>query len=416
MNTITPQQAVHAIAGRRGIIPAPGCGTPTTLLRAIGQHADELGGRTPLYSGLLLGAYEFVEAVREGRLKYVTWHVMPPVRKLVAEGVVDFVPVRGSQVPRMLRTLGIDVLLLRVSPPDRFGFCSTGPSGSFPLMHLEHADLVIAEVDPRLPRTRGQASVHESRIDLCVESEDETPLFEGSGAPDEVSRRIAEHLLPLLPENPTLQIGIGSIPEALLDELHAAGAGGLRFVGMATDQMVDLHDAGLLDVKDLWPTPPILAAELMGSRKLLDFAHENPLLGVFDTDVGINASLGRIDRLVSIHSAIEVDHHGQVNSEWVKGAQLTGCGGSIDFLEAAIASEGGVRVIAMPAQNVRSATSKIVPELEPGAPVTIARHSVDYVVTEYGVARLGYASVRERVEALKAIAGPAASDPGELAA
>lgn len=410
MKLVGPGEAIQHVAGRHAMLSGPGCGTPTTLLRAIGEHADALGGKVPLYSGLLLGDYPFVQAVREGRLRYATWHVMPPVRRLVADGVVDFIPVRGSQVPRMARALGIDVLLIRVSPPDAHGFCNTGPSGSFPLLAIDHAALVIAEIDETLPRTRGQSSIHESRIQLGVISEDPTPLFPGSGTPDEVSRQIARHIMALLPERPTLQIGIGGIPEALLDELRDADFGHLRFAGMATDGMVDLHEAGLLDVTDLWPVPPIFAAELMGSRRLLDFAHENPLLGVFDTNNGIHPRLGAIDRLVSIQSAVEIDVTGQLNSEWVNGAELSGCGGSIDFLEAALASRGGVRIIAMPSTDVRSATSKLVPELSHGAPVTIARHSIDYVVTEHGTARLGYASLRERLEALQAIAAPEARE------
>jgi 4-hydroxybutyrate CoA-transferase len=407
MKTITPEAAVRAAAGRTGIVSAPGCGTPITLLRAIGEHAEVLGNRTPLYSGLLLGNYPFIEAVRAGLLRYITWHVMPPVRDLVAAGAADFVPVRGSHVPRMLRAAGVDVVLIRVSPPDRHGFCHAGASGSYSLLALDHAALVIAEIDPDMPRPHGQAAVHTSRIDCFVETADDPPVYPGSGQPDDVSRRIARHILPLLPERPTLQIGIGTIPEALLDELSVARVGRLRFAGMATDSMVDIHEAGLLDVEDLWPIPPVFAVELMGTRKLFSFADENPLLGMFDTDVGIHPRVGQIDRFVSIQSAVEIDHRGQVNSEWANGAQLTGCGGSIDFNEAALASDGGVRIIAMPSMNLRTRSPKVVAELAPDAPVTLARHSIDYVVTELGVARLGFASVKERVKQLEAIAGGA---------
>jgi 4-hydroxybutyrate CoA-transferase len=406
MKTVTPREAVAAMNGQGSILSAPGCGTPVTVLAALGEHAEELD-KPELYSGLLLCDYPFLDAVHAGKLRYGTWHVMPPVRRMVADGSVPFFPVRGSQVPALVRHLGVGVVVIRASPPDRFGFCSMGPSVSYPYLALGHARLVVAEIDPELPRTRGQGAIHVDDIDLAIESGVPTPLYERS-APDDVSRKIAEHIIPLLPEAPTLQIGIGAIPEALLEGLRVHGVGELRFAGMATDGMVDLHEAGLLERRNLFPYPPILAAELMGTRRLLDFAHENPMLGVYSTQIGITAtSLSQIDRFVSIQSAIEIDALGQVNSEWVPGVgQLTGAGGSVDFLEAALHSEGGVRILAMPASNVRDASPKIVATLGDGAPVTIGRHSVDHVVTEHGVASLGFLPADERVRALVAIAAP----------
>lgn len=407
MKQVSPHAAITAMRGKGGILSAPGCGTPVTLLEALGRHAEELDAPA-LYSGLLLCDYPFLDAVRARTLSYGTWHVMPPVRRLVADGSVPFFPVRGSQVPALVRHLGVGVVLIRVSPPDVFGFCSLGPSVSYPYLALRHANLVVAEVDADLPRTRGQGAIHVSDIDLAVQSTYPTPVYERAQS-DEVSRRIAAHIIPLLPDEPTLQIGIGAIPEALVEALRDQRVGELRFAGMAIDGMVDLHEAGLLQRRNLFPFPPILAAELMGTRRLLDFAHENPLLGVYSTELGITAtSLARIDRFVSIQSAIEIDGLGQVNSEWIPGVgQLTGAGGSVDFLEAALHSTGGVRILAMPASNVRDASPKIVAALGDGAPVTIGRHSVDHVVTEYGVASLGFASIAERLSALAAIAAPA---------
>lgn len=406
MKTVAPREAVTSMRGHGAILAAPGCGTPVTLLEAVGDHSAELDGPC-LYSGLLLCDYSFLDAVRAGTLTYGTWHVMSPVRRLVADGTVAFFPVRGSQVPALARHLGVGVVLIRVSPPDKFGFCSMGPSVSYPYLALRHAQLVVAEIDSELPRTRGQGAIHVSDIDLAIESAHPTPIYDRA-EPDEVSRIIAGHIIPLIPEAPTLQIGIGAIPEALVDELRTRGAGELRFAGMATDGMVDLHEAGLLERRNLFPFPPILAAELMGTRRLLDFAHENPLLGVYSTELGITAtSLARIDRFVSIQSAIEVDALGQANSEWIPGVgQLTGAGGSVDFLEAALHSRDGVRILAMPASNIRDASPKIVAAFDEGTPITLGRHSIDHVVTEHGVASLGFASTADRVAALAAIAAP----------
>jgi acyl-CoA hydrolase len=405
MRVVSEQEIVEAIGRGRRLLSAPGCGTPTTLLDLVARHAGDLQG-SALYSGLLLGDYPFIPAVEEGLISYGTWHVMPAVRTLVADGSVPFYPVRASQVPSLIRHLDVDVVLVRVAPPDRHGFCNLGPSVSYPRPAIREAALVIAELDDTLPRTRGEAAVHSSEIDLAIHSA--SPMCEYPRAkPDDTSRAIARHILPLLPPAPTLQIGIGAIPEALVEELRDKNVPDLRFAGMAVDGMADLYEAGLLVRDGFVPYPPIMAAELMGSRQLMDFADENPLLGVYSTPLGITASpLAQMDRFVSINSAIEIDRLGQVNSEWVGAKQLTGVGGSIDFTEAALLSEGGMRIIAMASTNVRDASPKIVRSLASDVPVTVPRHSVDYVVTEFGAVLLGYASTRERAELLSSIAHP----------
>ena len=405
MKYVNEHEIVAAIGPGRRMIAAPGCGTPTTLLDIIARNAVDLDGGA-LYSGLLLSDYSFLPAVEEGLLSYGTWHVMPAIRQLVADRKVPFYPVRASQIPALIRHLRCDVALIRVTPPDNHGFCNLGPSVSYPLPALRSASLVIAEIDESLPRTRGESAVHESLIDFAIESASPMPEYPRA-KPDDLSRQIARHILPLLPPEPTLQIGIGAIPEALVEELRDHRVTNLRFAGMATDGMADLHDFGLLDHENVVPFPPIMAAELMGSRRLMDFAHENPLLGVYSTPLGITAStLQSMPRFISINSAIEIDRLGQVNSEWVGTKQLTGVGGSIDFTESALLSDGGMRIIAMGSTNVRDASSKIVRSLAADVPITVPRHSVDYVVTEYGAVPLGFASTEERAEQLASIAHP----------
>jgi 4-hydroxybutyrate CoA-transferase len=405
MRLAREDEVIERIGPGRTIVAAPGCGTPSTLLEMLARGANRLPG-TRLCSGLLLGDYPFLPAVEEGVLSYCTWHVMPAVRKLVADGAVPFYPVRASQVPGLVRHLGADVAFIRVTPPDRHGFCNLGPSVSYPLPAVRDASLVVAELDETLPRTRGESAIHVSKIDVAVESRSPMPEYPRA-KPDEMSRTIADHILPLLPPRPTLQIGIGAIPEALVEALRDQRVPDLRFVGMGVDGIADLHEAGLLEVDDMVPYPPVMTAELMGSRLLMDFAHENPVLGVYSTPLGITAStLYTMDRFVSINSAIEIDRLGQVNAEWVGGKQLTGTGGSIDFTESALLSIGGMRIIAMTSTNLRDASPKIVSSLASDVPITVPRHSVDYVVTEYGVARLGFASTRERAELLASVAHP----------
>lgn len=401
----TADDVVALLSDARRVVASPGCGAPSTLLQLIGDRYEDLRGLS-LYSGLLLDDYRFLDGVEQGALRYGTWHVMPAVRHLVANGKVAFYPMRASQVTGLLDSLDLDTALVRVSPPDRHGFCSLGPSVSYPVHAVKTARMVVAEIDECVPRTRGESEIHVSDIDLAIDSTIAMPEYRRAPV-DDVSRAIARHLIDLLPEHPTLQIGIGAIPEAFLDELRDQGVGGLRFAGMGTDGMAELFEAGLIAHDPRDELPAVMAAELMGTRMLMEFADNNPVVGVFSSRRGITASnLWNMDRFVTINSALEIDRMGQISSEVVKGMQISGVGGSVDFTESALHAEGGLRVIAMGATNVRGASSKIVRSFQPGTPTTIARHSVDYVVTEHGVARLGYASVQERIEALASVAHP----------
>lgn len=392
--SVVPLQA-HIVAG-------PGCGAPAGLLSALGKVAP--GRFWTLSSGLLLGDYPFLDLVREGSLGYRTWHVMGPVRDLVADGTADFVPVRASRLVEHLAARGVDAALVRVTPPNRHGYCSLGPSASYSADALRLARICIGEVDETLPWTYGGTAVPASLFDALVETDEPTPTYTSS-ALDEISRRIAEHILTLLPREPTLQIGIGAIPEAVVASLGVADVGKVRFAGMATDEMVDLAEAGILDTGG--DTPAILAPELMGSGRLMSFADRNPTVAVHPSTTAHDASfLGGIERFVSINTAIEVDLAGHVNSEVVKGKQVSGIGGSLDFVDAATRSADGLRVIAVPSTAARGTVSRIVPAIGSSGTVTIPRSMVDVIVTEYGAARLDGLSTRERAEALIAIAHP----------
>lgn len=400
--TRSATEALEVVADGAHVVAGCGCGTPTTLLSALGGLA-RAERRWTLSSGLQLGDPGFVTAVAEGRLAYRTWHVVKETADLVASGRADFVPLRGSQVPSVLARWGVDHALIRVSPPDAAGEVSLGTSPSYPWSLVRTARHVIAEIDPTMPRTHGRTRIPVSAIDVLVESEQPTPLHL-SRPPDEVSRRIAATILPLLPHDPVLQMGIGAVPEAMTELLADADLGRPRFVGMGNDGMVELLERGVLGPIDP-SSPAIVALELMGSRRLLDAAHDNPAITAHPVeDEGVARRLARFDRFVSINSAVEIDLSGQVNAEWMRGRQVSGTGGSIDFVEAAAASEGGLRILALP--SLSAGHSRIVERLEDTTPVTLSRQSVDVVVTEHGIARLAGLSLRERREALIAIAAP----------
>lgn len=401
--TVSASTAIRAIPPRSTVVAAPGCGTPETLLTALGGLADTLKS-VRLCSGLQLGAYPFLEASAAGHLPYVTWHPYGPARAALSPGSVDYVPARASAVPDLLDLWETSVALVRVSPPDRNGWCSLGPSASYVRHAIDRAALVLAEVDPELPRTHGDSMVHIGSITHLVEAD--TPMCEFPAAPrDKVGDRVAEHVLTLLPERPTLQLGIGAVPEALTAFLLDSGLSDVRFIGMANDAMVPLFAAGVAP----WstdPRPAILAAELMGTRRLMEFAHDNPAVVLRDSRFSHDPrALARIPRLVTVNSAIEVDLAGQVNAELVGERQVSGIGGSADFVESGFGSPGGLSLIALPSTTPDGRRSRLVPRLGSDI-VSLPRHTPDAVITEYGVAWLRGRSVTERAHALAEVAHP----------
>ncbi|WP_150238363.1 acetyl-CoA hydrolase/transferase family protein [Nocardiopsis quinghaiensis] len=401
--TVSATAAIRTIPPRSTVVAAPGCGTPETLLTALGGLADTLRSAR-LCSGLQLGSYPFLEASAAGHLPYVTWHPYGPARAALRAGSVDYVPARASAVPELLDLWNTSVALVRVSPPDHNGWCSLGPSASYVRHAVDRAALVLAEVDPEVPRTHGDSMVHATSITRFVEAD--TPMCEFPAATrDSVSDRVAEHLLALLPERPTLQLGIGAVPEALTAFLLDSGLRDVRFVGMANDAMVPLFAAGVTP----WstePRPAILAAELMGTRQLMEFAHHNPAIVLHDSRSSHSPqALAQIPRLVTVNSAVEVDLAGQVNAELVGSRQISGIGGSADFVEAGFGSPGGLSLIALPSTTPDGRRSRIVSRLGTDI-VSLARHTPDAVVTEYGVAWLRGRSVTERAHALAEVARP----------
>ena len=390
------------VGGR--IIAGAYCGGPTSLLRAIAERSPGRGWQ--LWTGLLLDDGGVYEAASSGDLRLATWHVAGAGRELAERGLIDYLPLRASQLEKCITAWDLDAALVRVTPPDSDGWCSLGPSAGYALTAIKTAKLCIAEVDEALPRTCGQSRVHVSALDVLVPSTTPTPAYR-SPEPDDVSQAIARHVLTLLPDRPVLQVGIGGATEAVVTALAEERVDRLRFVGMGIDAMVDLFEHGLLD----GGLPAIESPDLLGTQRLMGFAEENPVVGVYPSSVAHSPRwLAQHQRLVSVNSAVEIDLSGQVNSEVVGGRQIAGIGGSIDFVEAATHSAGGRRVIALPS-TTRDGRSRIVPRLDATGTVTIPRGMVDFVVTEHGIAQLEGKTLRERAEALIDVAAPQHRQP-----
>jgi acyl-CoA hydrolase len=366
------------------------------LQRALVEQRDRLAGLR-LSSGLQLGGYDFLGPVRDGAWTYDTWHVMPAIRDDVACGRVGLHLLRGSRVAPRVAADPPDVFLTVVSPPDDEGYVSLGASVSYAMTACRVAGRVIAEVNPEMPYCYGDTRVPVSAFAALVDAEQPLPSHVAR-PPSPADVRIAEHVRALLPDGATLQIGLGSVPEALVALLGADPAPGLRLYGMGIDQMVPLLP--LLGT-------PFVGGELLGSRALYAFAHRNPLVEQHPAEVVLSVPhLASIPRFVSLNGALQVDATGQVNAEWIDGRQVSGPGGSADFVEAAGLSDGGLSIVALRSTALNGAVSALVPRLPPGAPVTIPRHSVQVVVTEHGAADLRGVPLRARAEALAAIAAP----------
>jgi acyl-CoA hydrolase len=382
------------------IIASPGCGSPTTLLSALNDAASQRDTYT-IYSGLQM-SYPFLDALKEGRVRHVSWHVMPEIRDLVQSGVVDYLPTRASEVPSHIDRWRIDTAFVRVSPPDNQGNVSLGPCGSYPIEAVQRCKRVIAEIDEQLPHTHGNR-FPKDLITLAVESTSPMPRYE-SAVPSPEARSIAETVVQLIPNGATIQVGIGAIPESIVEILADSDVGELRFVGMGTDSMTKIAEKGKLATG---VGAAITAVELMGGPTIMDFAHENSLVRVVSSleGQGVN-KLSAFESLHSINSAIEIDLSGQINSESVGSKVMSGVGGSVDFVESAYQSSSGRRITVLASTAKGGSTSSIVPTLSPGSATSIPRSLADLVVTEYGVADLRGKTMTERATALIAISHP----------
>jgi 4-hydroxybutyrate CoA-transferase len=402
----TATDALARVGAGARIVAAPGCAAPTSLLAALGELSTGRPG-IHLYSGLQLDDQPFLPAVEAGTLRHTTWHVTAPVRDLVDRGVVDHLPIRLGDVPDVLPDLRIDVALVRVSPPAADGRVSLGPSMSYSRAAVEAAPLLIGEIDETLPRTTGPTLLPLDRFAALTHSTRPTPVYRGV-EPDARSRAIARHVLDRLPDAPTLQLGIGQVPEALGGVLYDEGVDRLRFIGLCTDTLVGLAEDDRLERVAPTCAPPVAAVELMGSRRLMRFVDRNADVGVYPSERGHDPQwlAARFARIVPINSAVEVDLAGQVNAETVGGRRISSIGGSADFVDAARASDQGLSLVVLPSTARGGAVSRIVDRLPPGAPTTIPAHAYDAVVTEHGVADLRGRTVRERAQALLSVAAP----------
>ncbi len=406
MRHATALEAVACVHSGQRIFVHGGAMTPHRLIEALVQRAPELrdvelmhihtGGSAPYADR------EFIDHFR-----VANFFVGHNLRDRIGSDRVDFIPCFLHEIPKVFRAghRQPDVAFLQVSPPDAHGFCTLGTSVDVAKAAVDSAKVLIAQVNPKVPRVHGDGFLHISQIHHWVEVDEELDL---SPVPalSQQERAIGAHIAGLVEDGATLQMGIGAIPDAALEALKHHRHLGIH-TEMWTDGLVPLIESGVVDnsLKKIHPGKTV-SGFVVGTRKSFDLLHDNPACVLLDIAYVNNPSvIARNPRVTAINSAVEVDITGQVCSDSVGSRIISGVGGQMDFIRAAAISEGGKPIIALPART-KKGESRIVSTLKAGAGVVTTRFHVHYVVTEFGVAYLFGKTLGERAKALISIAHP----------
>ncbi|WP_437300318.1 acetyl-CoA hydrolase/transferase family protein [Sorangium sp. So ce426] len=403
----TAEEAIRAIPPGRRILVGSGAAEPTDLVNAMVQSGDHLAGNEIVHL-MTEGPAPYVRPGLERRFRHTAFFIGQNVREAIHEGRADFMPVFLSEIPSLILSgrVGIDVALIQVSPPDAHGFVSLGVSVDIVRAAVDSADLVLAEVNPRMPRTHGDSFLHVDRITHLVPVDRELP--ERAIEPlDDVDRAIGRNVATLVPDGATLQTGIGKIPNAVLAALGGRSDLGVH-TEMLSDGVMDLVQRGVITNRRKTLLPgKLVTSFLLGSRALYAWAHENPVIemrgSAFTNDP---LTIARNDRMIAINAALAVDLTGQVAADTLMGRFFSGIGGQVDFIRGAARSAGGKPIIALRSTAKDGTISRIQPAFEQGAGIVTSRGDVHYVVTEHGVADLWGRNIRQRALALIEIAHP----------
>jgi acetyl-CoA hydrolase len=405
----TPDKAIRAIESGHRVFLTGNCSIPKVLMEALVGYAPEFED-VEICHALTMGSKDYVAEGMEDHLRVNTMFIGANVRAAVQEGRADFTPVLLSEFPLLFKQsfLPLDVALVHLSPPDEHGFCSFGIESGLTKTAAESARVIVAEVNQRMPRTLGDTFIHVSKLDYVVPVD--YPLMEmpmSEGGPSELAQKIAAYIAELIPNEATMQMGIGAIPDAVLGYLYEKKDLGIH-TELFSDGVIELVEAGIITNarKTLHPGK-IIAGFVIGTRRLYEFVHDNPIIELHRTEyINDPFVIAQNERQVAINSAIEVDLTGQVCADSIGPKLYSGVGGQLDFIYGASRSNDGVPIIALPATAKAGQISRIVPLLKHGAGVVTSRNHVRYVVTEHGVADLYGKTIRQRAQALINVAAP----------
>ncbi len=403
---VSPAEAVTRVRSGMRVFIHGASATPTPLLEALAARTNLEG--VHVYHLHTSGPMPFADPGCAGRFVSVSLFTGPALRQAIAEGRADFMPIFLSDIPALFRSgaVKLDAALLQLSPPDAHGLCTLGTSVDAAKAAADAAPLVIAEINERMPRTLGNTVVPFGRVGAFAHTD--RPLLEHAPEPETpVEARIGELVAKLVEDRSTLQMGIGTIPDAVLKRLRNRRDLGIH-TEMFTDGVVELAETGAVTnrYKSVHPGR-IVTSFVTGTRRVFDFVRDNPIVEFHPCDrTNDTALIRRNPRVVAINSALQIDLTGQVCADSFGHRIYSGIGGQMDFIRGAALSRGGKPIIALPSTAAHGTLSRIVAELSPGAGVVTTRGHVHWVVTEYGAVNLHGRTLRERGEALVSIAHP----------
>ncbi len=407
INYVSPQEAVQLIKSGDRVFIHGGAATPITLINAMLGRAAEIN-HVEIVAISTYGNIDWNHEEVRRSFYLNSLFVSQNVREWVNAAEGDYVPVFLSEIPRLFihGYLPLDVALLQVSPPDAHGYCTLGTSADVAVSAARTAKILIAQFNPRMPRVLGDGIIHISRFAAIVWEESELPEIDYSEGADPVSEQIGKQVASLIEDGATLQMGIGTIPNAVLSSLSSHKNLGIH-TEMFSDGVIPLVESGVItnSMKKV-ECGKIVSSFVLGTRKVYDFIDNNPSVNCLDVsfvnDVDV---IRRNPKVVAINSAIEIDITGQVCADSIGTYQYSGIGGQMDFMRGAALSEGGKPIIALPSVTGKG-VSRIVPLLKEGAGVVTTRGHIHYVATEYGVVNLYGKNLEQRARLLASIAHP----------
>lgn len=403
----TAAEAVRRVESGNRVFVHGSAATPTSLLAALLNRGGELEG-VEIVAISTLGALDWNRPAVRKAFFWNSLFVSANVREWVAEPDADYVPVFLSEIPALFAQgpLPIDVAILQVSPPDKHGYCSLGTSIDAALSAATHAKTIIAQINPKMPRTLGDGFLHVSRIAVAIEEERDLPEVAYGDDAHPGTEAIGKFVAGLVEDGSTLQMGIGAIPDAVLRYLDGHKGLGVH-TEMFSDGVIPLVEKGVItNEHKKVERGKITTTFVLGTRRVYDFVDDNPIVAFKDVSwVNDTSVIRKNPKVVAINSAIQVDLTGQICADSIGTLQYSGIGGQMDFMRGASLSPGGKPIIALPAATKRG-VSRIVPMLEPGAGVVTTRGHVQWVVTEHGAVNLYGKGLQERARLLIQIAAP----------
>ena len=406
-NYVTAKEALSIIESNTRVFIHGSVCSPTYLLHELAKESGRLQ-HVELVSITLKGELEIIKPQYQDSFHVNSLFVSAPIRKAVAEGRADFIPVFLSDIPYLFKSkiLELDTAIVQVSPPDQHGYCSLGVSVDIARAAVDNARQTIALVNPAMPRTHGDGMIHTDRFTKMVFHSSPLPEESYNSKVGETELLIGKHIANMIDDGSTLQMGIGTIPDAVLSFLNNHKNLGVH-TEMLSDGIIDLVEKDVINNKYKCKHPnKTVTSFAIGTRKLYDYVNDNSSFNFLDIAYVNNPHVIRQNpKVIAINSAIEVDLTGQVCADSIGSMQYSGIGGQLDFMRGAALSVGGKPIIALTSRT-KKGVPRIVPYLRESAGVVTTRGHVHYVVTEYGAVNLFGKNLRQRAKLLIGIAYP----------